>query len=258
MKARLMLILMVASVVLLIMHSSASTVILSTCQASIEPMWPIYPGKRINFKIYVTLTPGGSDTVFIYRVFVIFPWDSEQYTAFNATSYGFTTSVYDVKQQQTVLYYLNDVSIPSYIDGGKSYNVSIKVVWGFSQDLYHMYNSTVNDTVYVQSIASNDSTQNQYGSTPLWGDSAILVGIVAFVAVVVLIFAVALRERKNRGVKKTETKETATQTENGVAKPPELNEEIIEKLKKLKELKDEGLLTEEEFESKRQELIKFL
>ncbi len=187
-------VLSIAAIVLPI--TLADTVIASTCQASIDPRWPLRPGTNEDFIIYIVLTPGQTESnLFIYRVFVTFEWDNEIYEAMNMSSDGVMgSSVFHVKPGQTVNFYLNDVSIPKSIEGGRYYKVRIDVVWGYDNYLYTRYAVTVNTTVYMLSNQEcNISSTNQSINTAL---GLIIMGLTAIVAILLAVVAILLDKMK--------------------------------------------------------------
>jgi len=220
-----------------------------------------YPGS--SGTLTITFISNSSDQLTIYYVGVHFDWMSSdgfvglnlQNSPVNVTSHGSRTF------DPMIINFPANVSL-----GSHSYYIGMDGTQGSNNAPFSWDSQPF--SILIQASTQPTPTPTQ-SPTPGGSDQINLLLLIvgaAIIAVVVVLLLVMILKRKRKPSR--ETVEIPTQTVTPPPQPvaptqpaatavlqPSISEDAVKRLEKLKELKDKNLITEEEYEKKKDEIL---
>lgn len=219
-------------------------------EASASAYWtgqPFYQGS--NGTLSITFISNSSDQLTIYYVGVHFDWmASDTFVGLNLQN-----SPVNVTSHGSYTFNPMIILIPSNVSvGSHSYFIGIDGVQGVYEGF-----SWDSQTFSLQIQASQQPTATPTQPATTGGGDQInllllIVGAAIIVVVVVLLLIMILKRKRKPSQPPTVTPSQPATTE---VSQPSLSRDTVARLEKLKELRDKNLITKEEYEKKKDEIL---
>jgi len=222
-----------------------------------------YPGS--SGTLTITFISNSSDQLTIYYVGVHFDWmASDAFVGLNLQNSPVNVTSHGSRTFDPMI-----INIPANVSlGSHSYYFGIDGTQGANNAIFSWDSQPFSILIQASTTPTPTPTPTQSPTNGGSDQTNLLLLIVgaAIIAVVVVLLLVMIRKRKRKPSREMVEIPTQpvtpppqpmapTQPAATVASQPSISEDTVKRLEKLKELKDKKLITEEEYEKKKDEIL---